>query len=280
MNLTISSIADFDKSLLDEYERFVGYFPDAPESFIQHRFAQYGVFPKLGWALIGVGEAQALASKDPAFLYATIARFIKCAHGCWGPTDERGLHWGGYDFCSLVVPSLYSALLGKAYIASTFHCGRPISTNGYGAYKHAANLMVCLECNTWTCREKAIARARSFVSSNSNSKTDKAFVSYFMGVLMQDRTVIAEALSTFFNGYLKSDWGRHKPLTQPTFIQAMIAYAKCYLTDPVDSETHRSIVSGDTIELWQEFERNLREYQRNPHQFLGALSFLNEIAVR
>lgn len=280
MDSTISTIADFDKSLLDEYERFVGLFPEEPESFIQRRFAQHGVFPKLGWALIGIGEAQALSSRDPAFLYGTISRFIKCAHGCWGGADESGLHWGGYDFCSLVVPSLYSALLGKDYIASTFHCERPVSTNGYGAYKHAANLMVCLECDTWPFKESAIARARSFVSSNRIAKTDKAFVGFFMGVLAHDRTLIAEALSTFSDGYLKSEWGRHKPLTKPTFLQAMIAYAKFYLEDPVDSETHRSLVSSDRIELWREFDRNLVELHRNPHQFLGALSFLNNVTVR
>lgn len=280
MDSTISSIADFDKSLLDEYNRFVGVFPEKTESFIQRRFAQCGIFPKLGWALIGIGEGEALSSKDPAFLYGTISRFVKCAHGCWGPADERGLHSGGYDFCSLVVPSLYSVLLGKDYIASTFYCGRPMSTNGYGAYKHAANLMVCLECNTWISREKAMARARTFVSSNSNSKTDKAFVSFFIGVLTHDRAAIAEALSAYSEGYLKSDWGRHKPLTKPTFIQAMITYAKCYLTDPVDSETHRSLVSSDRIELWRELERNLMEFQRNPHQFPGPLSFLNDLTVR
>ena len=93
--------------------------------------------------------------------------------------------------------------------------------------------------------------------------------------------MIAEALSTFSDGYLKSDWGRHKPLTKPTFIQAMIAYAKFYLTEPVDPETHRSLVSSDRVELWRELERNLPEFlQRNPHQFLGALSFLNDLTLR
>ena len=57
-----------------------------------------------------------------------------------------------------------------------------------------------------------------------------------MGVLTHDRTIIAEAVSTFSDGYLKSGWGRYKSLTKPTFIQAMIAYAKFYLTYPVDSE--------------------------------------------
>lgn len=280
MDPALSSIADFDQSLLDEYDRFAGLFPEESELFIQRRFAQNGIFPRPGWTVIEIGEAQALSSKDPVFLYGAISRFIKSAHGCWGLADEHGIHSGGYDFCSMVVPSLYSALLGKAYIASTFHCERAISTNGYGAYKHAANLMVCLECNTWSFKEKAIARARSFVSSNSNSKTDKAFVSFFMGVLTHDRTAIAEALSTFSEGYLKSDWGRHKPLTRATFIQAMITYAKFYLVDPLDSETYRSLISDDRIELWQEFNRSLAEFQRNPHQFQGKLNFLNDVAVR
>lgn len=280
MDLTVSSVADFDRLLLDEYDRFVGLFPEQPVSFIQRRFAQYGLFPKLGWALLGVGEAEALSHESPAVLYGTLSRFIKCAHGCWGPTDEQGLHWGGYDFSSLVVPSLYSALLGKDYIASIFHGKRSMSTKGYGAYKHAANLMICLDCQTWPFKEKVIASARTFVSSNSKSKTDRAFVGFFIGVLTCDRTVIAETLSTISDGYLNSDWGRNKPLTKFMFLQAMIAYAQFYLVDPVDPETHRSLVSSDRMALWREFAHHLSAFQRTPHQFLGPLSFLNDVTFR
>lgn len=280
MNLTISSIEDFDRALSDEYARFVGYFPDKPKAFVELRFAQSGIFPTLGWALIGVGEAQALSADDPAILYATITRFIKCAHSCWGNPDERGLHWGGYDFCSLVVHSLYSALLGKAYIASAFCCNRKISTTGYGAYKHAANLMVCLECNNWKYGEKAINHARTFVSAKSNSKTDKAFVGFFLGILADDTAQVAQAITTFSNGYLKSDWGRHKPLTKTTFIHAMLVYAQFYLTDPVDTETHRTLIPDSRFDLWQECERRRAEFERNPHRFVDSLSFLNDLEIR
>lgn len=280
MNSSIASIDDFDRSLRSEYARFAGDLPGQPESLVQRRFAQYCVFPKLGWALIGVGEAQALATNDAAILYGTLARFVKCAHGCWGSPDEQGQHPGGYDYCSLVVPALYSALLGKSYIASAFCCRRPVSVTGHAAYRHAANLMVCLECMTWTHREGAIARARSVVSSKSKSKVDMAFVGFFLGIVAEDRDRIADALATFAAGYLQSDWGRHKPLTKSTFVQAMIAYAGLYLTDPIDERTHRSLVSSDRIELWQQFDRRRAEFERSPHRFDGTLSFLDDLETR
>ncbi len=77
MNPIISSVDDFDQALLAEYARFVDNMPGQPASDLQKRFVQYGIFPKLGWALIGTGEAQALAANAPAILYGTIARFIK-----------------------------------------------------------------------------------------------------------------------------------------------------------------------------------------------------------
>ena len=276
MSSTISSVEDFDTALFEEYARVVGYFPNQSESFIQQRFAQYAVFPKLGWGLIGVGEAQALSNNDPAMLYATISRFIKCAHACWGTPDEQGLHWGGYDFCSLVVPALYSALLGKTYVAAAFRCDRPMSNKGYGAFKHAANLMVCLECKTWKHREKAVNQAVAFVAAKSSSKTDRAFISIFLGILADDTARVLSALDEFSDGYSKSDWGRHKPVTKPTFIHALIVFAHCYLTTPVDEQSHRSLIGSERLVLWQEYERRLAEFVLKPHQFTNPLSFLNE----
>lgn len=279
MKHSISSIEDFDKLLFDEYAKFVGYFPDKPESFIQRRFAQVGIFPDLGWALIEAGETQALSSKNPAFLYAMMSRFTKCAHGWMGHADERGLHGGGYDFCSLVVTSLYSAILGKSYISSIFHCNRKMSVTGYGAYKHAANLMICLECNDWQYKEKSITKAHSFVSAKSNSKIDKAFVGFFLGLLVNDREQVRQSLIYFSEGYLKSDWGKYKPFTKSTFIHALITYSKWYMVNPIDVEAHRALISNDRFELWQEFQILHSQFENQPHQFTAQLSFLNDLTI-
>lgn len=279
MNLPFSSLAEFDAALLDEYTRFRHLLSDQSESAVQRRFAQYGIFPKLGWALIGVGETQALSAQDPGVLYATIAKFIKCAHHCWGPADEAGIHHGGYDFCTLVQPALYSALLGRTYLASAFHGGRPLSRNGYGAYLHAANLMVCLENEAWPFREQAVTKARAFTAAKSPSKIDKAFVGFFIGVLDRDRAAIAAALSECARGYLKSDWGRHKPWTKATFIQAMVTYAGFHVSGPVDAATHRALVSEDKLALWSAMSENLDGYARTPHRFAEPLGFLNDLDV-
>lgn len=279
MDYSLSSIADFDSALLNEYSRFRSLFPDEGDAFVQRRFAQYGVFPKLGWALIGVGEAEALAAKDPSILYATITRFLKCAHHCWGPTDQTGLHFGGYDFCALVMHSLYSALLGNAYIASTFHCGRLISRNGNGAHVHAANLMVCIECPTWPFRARAVTLAEAFVASKNRAKTDKAFVSFFVAVLAEDRRAVAEALAAFSDGYGRSDWGRHKPWTGATFIQSMITYARSHVAEAVNDQTHRALLSEDRIQLWSAMSRTLDRLALVPHRFPEPLGFLDDLSI-
>lgn len=279
MNPPLSSLAEFDAALLDEYTHLRNLLPAEAEAVIQRRFAQQCIFPKLGWALIGIGEAQALSANDPGVLYATIARFIKCAHHCWGPADAAGIRQTGYDFCTLVQPALYSALLGRSYIASAFDGGRPMSTNGYGAYMHAANLMVCLESKAWPFRDKAIARARAFAASKGASKIDKAFVGLFIAVLDEDRAAMAAALAAFAEGYLKSDWGRHKPWTQATFIQAMVTYAGFHVSAPVDAATHRALVSKDKLALWSAMSENLDGYARAPHRFAEPLGFLNDLGV-
>jgi hypothetical protein len=273
-----SSLANFDQTLIDEYVQHRSQFASEREALNQRRFAQYRLFPKLGWALIGIGEAQALSSRDARVLYDTMARFIKCAHHCWGPVDERGLHWGGDDFCSLVVPSLYSALLGKSYLASIFHCGRPMSATGYGAYLHAANLMVSLECKDWPFSKKAVARAQSYVASKSKPVADRAFVGFFVAVLAHDRSAIKEALLAFSDGYLKSDWGRHKLATRETFIQAMVTYARGHVADAIDAQTHSALMSEDRIALWNQVLRELDVYARTPHQFPAPIDFLNDLS--
>ncbi len=280
MKPELGSLEAFDTALSTEYASLAAQMPDGPEASVQRRFGEYGVFPRLGWDLIGVGDAQALAENDPAILYGTIARFTKCAHACWGRPDERGLHWGGHDFCALVVPSLYSALLGKTYLASVFRCDRGLSVTGHGAYTHAANLMVCLECKPWQHMDKAVSNARAFVTSKGNSKADRAFVGFFLSIHAGDKAQVILALKTFAEAYSKSDWGRHKPLTKPTLIHAMIVYARFYLADPVDERTHRALVPGGRFDLWQQYERRHSEFEHAPHRFAGALGFLNALPVR
>ena len=109
---------------------------------------RYGEFPEPGWALIGAGESQALAAGDAAVPYGAIGHLVTSTHGRSGTPDEQGIHWGGYDRCSLVVPSLRSALIGKACLAAVFCGRRSLSSTGFGPLEHAANLMVCLACVT------------------------------------------------------------------------------------------------------------------------------------
>jgi hypothetical protein len=138
--------------------------------------------------------------------------------------------------------------------------------------------MVCLECPAWKHRDKAVNQANAFVLSKSGTKIDKAFVSVFLGILADDTAQALMALREFSAGYVKSDWGKYKPQTQSTFIHALLVFAKSYLTTPVDENSHRALIGDERLMLWREYEVRLAEFTRSPHQFTGALSFLNAFA--
>jgi len=137
--------------------------------------------------------------------------------------------------------------------------------------------MVCIECPTWPFRAKAVTLAEAFVSSKSRAKTDKAFVGFFVAVLAQDRRALTEALVVFSDGYGKSDWGRNKPWTAATFIQAMFTYASSRVAEPVDAQTHRSLLSEDRIQLWSAMQQTLDKLALEPHNFPEPLGFLSDL---
>ena len=276
MHSTLSSVADFDLRLTAEYMRFRQSMLDEPEHIVQRRFAQHAIFPALGWSLLGVGEREAISSRSPAPLYGSLSRFLRCAHHCWAQADEKGVHWGGYDHCALVVHSLYSASISSSYAKSAFHCRRPLSRNGYGAYVHGANLMTSIECSTWPFKEKAVAGAQSFVSSKGRTTADRAFVRFLLGVVERERAVAGDALGKFADEYLKSDWGRHKPWTKSALIQSMLAYANNHLSEPVEIGAHRAFLSAEQVWVWTTMRQALGSLEQEWRGFSHPLNFLND----
>lgn len=266
----------FDAALLDSYLQMRQLLPGEDEAVVQRRFAQYGVFPKLGWPLIAEGEAQALAAQDPGLLHGTLLRFLKCAHHCWGVADESGLHWGGADFCATVVHSLHSAALGGDYIAAVFHRARPMSKTGHAPLVHAANLMLSLQCRDWPHCQAALTRAQAFVAKRMPG-ADQAFVAFFLALLDQDRTRVADSLLAFADHYGRSDWGRHKPDTQAALIQGMLAFAQRHAPAAVDADLQRRLASAERIALWAALADSLQALQRTPHRFAAPLDFLNPL---
>lgn len=275
----LSTLADFDAALLAEYASFRRLLPEAPVAAVQRRFAQYGVFPKLGWGLIAAGERQALADDNPGVLHATLTRFLHCAHHCWGPTDESGLHWGGQDHCALVVPALHGAPLGSPYLAEAFHARRPLAKMGAAPLVQAANLMVSIECPDWRHRAQAQAQAERFLAGRRRAAADDAWVRFFAAVLAQDGMAAGAALTAFAAAYPVSDWGRHKPGTASTFIAALFAYADARLPQPLDEHTRTALLPPEVRRLWSGLQASLESLNAAPYRFAEPLDFLNDLTL-
>lgn len=274
----ISSLGQFDQLLREEYVRFVEMFPEKPIDFVQRRFSRLGIFPRLGWRLIEFGESAALSKNDPELLIGTLYRFQKCAHACWGHADERGLHSSGYDFCTLVVPALYSSLLGKSYISAAFPSTRKMSKASYPGYMHAANIMVCIEHKLWPHAEKSKDRARSFVAAKSTRKVDKSFVEYFLGILDGDGEAAARALVDFNKGYERSDWGKYKPGTRSTFTHSLAAYAGYHMDSSAIKRVLQDLFSDQQLELWERFHQLCDSLDDSYQLFQAPLDFLNDMS--
>lgn len=274
----VSSLGQFDQLLCEEYVKFLEMFPEKPIDFVQRRFSRLGIFPRLGWSLIEFGESAALSRNDPELLIGTLYRFQKCSHACWGHADERGLHASGYDFCSLVVPALYSSLLGQSYIRAAFPSTRKMSEASYPAYMHAANIMVCIEHKQWPHAEKSKDRARSFVAAKGSKKVDKSFVSYFLGILDSDGEAAARALVDFNKGYERSGWGKYKPGTRSTFIQALAAYASYYLDSSAIRNALQDLFPDQQLKLWEKFYELRDDFGERSQLFQPPLDFLNDLS--
>jgi hypothetical protein len=274
----ISSLEQFDQLLSEEYRKFVTMFPEKPTSFVQRRFSQCGIFPKPGWGLIEYGESAALSGNDPELLYGALCRFQRCAHAQWGHPDERGLHSGGYDFCTLVVPALYSSLLGKSYLEAAFPSTRTMSKASHPAYMHTANIMLCIDHEQWSHAEKAKDRARSFVAAKSTSKVDGSFVTYFLSILNGDAEAAARALVDFSKGYERSDWGKHKPGTRATFVQSLVTYAGYYTDSSAIKNVLQDLLSDQQLELWDRFYVLRDSFSETDQLFHSPLDFLNDMS--
>jgi len=274
----ISSLGQFDQLLCEEYVKFTEMFPGKPIDFIQRRFSRLGIFPRLGWSLIEFGESAALSKNDPELLIGTLYRFQKCAHACWGHADERGLHSSGYDFCTLVVPALYSSLLGKSYINAAFPSTRKMSEASFPGYMHAANIMVCIEHKQWPHAENSKDRARSFVAAKSPRKVDKAFVNYFLSILDGNAEAAARALVDFNKGYERSDWGKYKPGTRSTFIQSLVTYAGYYLDSSAIKHALQDLLPDQQLKLWEKFHEVCDAFNERSQLFQAPLDFLNDMS--
>ena len=220
-------------------------------------------------------DSEASRTNDPLVLAGGLARFLKCAHSAWGREDAKGRYSGGYDYCSLVSTAMYSAPLGPRYICTHFHAERSFSTRGHPVYRHAANLLVKLENPEWRYGDKARTAGAKFVESKSATIVDAAFVATLLATLEGNRERADAALIRFADGYLKSDWGRHKPFTKGVFVRAIASYCGSKLGGEPLAATGRMPGSPDGDAIWDRL-RELREGALlTEYRFPSPLEFLD-----
>lgn len=269
----------FDAQLAHEYERMQQLLAGQPTAAVQRRFAEYAVFPKLGWPLLGDGAADAVARQDPVLLGRVLTRFVKCAHATWGHPGADGIHFSGYDHYSLVVTAVHSAPLGTTHLRSVFHADRKPSTNGFAPYKHAANLLSSLAHPAWPHRAKVLKPAEAFVHGKAGAAVDKAFVAVFLGLVAGDAAATGQALVAFNAGYAKSDWGRHKPLTRVPFLQGLVALADAWSVAPVAAEVRAALFTPAEAQLWRAFDALRADGSIADDPFATPLDFLNAVPL-
>lgn len=276
--LHFTSLQQFDLCLAEIYGDYVATLPGQPVELVRRRFAEHGIFPGLGWSLLRFAQTTAIEESQPELLYQGLSRFIKCAHACWGYADEHGIHPGGYDYCALVIPTIYSALFGKSYLQAHFYRARKMSVQSYPAYMHAANLMVTLEHRDWPYAEKAIAKSQAFVGAKSTRKVDSAFVSIFLGLIAQEPERVINAITDFAKGYSSSDWGKNKPGTQSTFLVSIWCYAGFYLP-MLSLEALYEVIPQPEHDFWQKVSLVGLTAELAQHHFAAPLEFLNMLPI-
>jgi hypothetical protein len=269
----------FDALLHASYSRLQAELVAMPTPELRRRFAHYLLFPRPGWDLPAVGEAQALAADDPAWLQGMLVRLVKCAHACWGVPAADGLHWGGGDHSAQVMVVLYAAPLGRRHLQAAFHGGCAPSRHGWPAYRHAANLLVSLEDPAWRHRAATLDKARAFAAGRGGAAIDRAFVALFIALLDQQSAAVNAALLEVAAGYLRSDWGRHKPQTRSAFLHTLLAEVQHRLPGVVSRATLDAMLPDDACRtLW------LRLADHPPaaalqHRFGGALAFMDDLPL-
>lgn len=279
MSPAFATLEAFDALLHSSYAGLAADQSTASPADLQRRFAQYLLFPQPGWTLPGVGEQQALAADDPALLHGMLVRLVKCAHALWGVPEADGLHWGGGDHSACVVPALYAAPLGRRYAQAAFHSGRAPSRHGWPAYRHAANLLVCLEEPAWRHRATTLDKARAFAAGRSGAAIDRTFVALFIALLDRQPAALNAALLEVAGGFLRSDWGRHKPQTRSAFLHTLLAEVQHRLPGVVSRATLDAMLPDDERRaLW------LRLADHPPaaalqHRFAGALAFMDDLPL-
>jgi len=273
-----TSIEEVEKILSARFSEHIAtpYFVDHPQE-AEPKFIAYDIFPSPGWGVIQAGTSLAERTGDPKFLHDMLSKIVSLLYRSDSQFNDKGIGmYSGYDYSVLVDVAIYAAAQKRMrLVRNMFGVERPLSRVGYPPIKHAANLLVGILNPLWEHGKKARSQAEQFVTAKSNSKIDKAFVRYFLGINANDSGLCLSAITEFAQLYCRSDWGRYKPFTKPVFLYGLLSIAnECY---PNIVQTGKNIqVLGDVwSQLWTKYEDRFQDFNVTSFGFTGNLSFLN-----
>lgn len=250
--------------------------PEADLAQIEDRFVRFDLFPAFGWPLLRAGVHEAVQSGDAQRLHEALVKFTGLSYRSENRFDDAGLTLaGGVDYCTFVPLAVHAAALGDAaLVRRLFHAQRPLSRHGHAALRNAANLLVLAGNPGWQHGEKAVALAQKAVAGKSTARVDRAFIDFFLAVRADDAPRRRAALAEFAGLYLRSDWGRHKPFTQPLFAYGLAGLARWFCPSFDWHAEAAPLFDATWTALWADYELRRAAFDVEAGAFSGELAFL------
>ena len=250
--------------------------PDASTEELQERFVRFDLYPDFGWPLVRAGVHEALAGGGARTLHEMLVKFIGLSGRAANRFDAEGIHpASGMDYCGLVPLAVDAAALGdRELVQRLFHAGRPLSRHGTAPMRHAANLLVLAIHPDWRWRDQALARAHKGLLGKGLARVDRAFLAIFLSFVADDAAARREALQEFAALYLRSDWGRHKPWTQPVFLYGLVSLARWFCPSFDWSAEAAPLFDATWRALWADYAARRGEFGTQQAAFDGDLAFL------
>jgi hypothetical protein len=274
-----ATLAEIDTALEAAWDDMARLLDGQAEAEVRQRFGEYAVFPALGWALLAVGDAQALAGRDAGLLHAALVRFAGCAWACWGRLDASGLHpTSGQDHCVRATPAVLAAPLGDAFLHAAFPPQLKPSAQGHAPLRHAANLLASMLHADWPHAGPTRAKALAFRDGTAGHAADRAWVGFLLAVAARDAAGAETCWAAFAQAFVRSDWGRHKPATRPAFLHGMAALAQRHGAGALDAALIERELGADRAALWRQLDGLVAAARAAPMPsagFAGRLAFLN-----
>ena len=273
------TLAEVVAAMHAQFARRLAETPEADVARAQERFTRFDLFPTFGWPLTRAGIGEAVERGDARVLFETLVKFLGLKGRAESRFGDDGLQPdSGLDYCALVPLAVHAAAVGEiGLVRSWFHASRPMSKQGHATMRNAANLLVSACAPEWPHRAKALAAADKHLAAKTPSRADRAYLGFFRTLAEDDADRRAEALREFAALYARSDFGRHKPWTQPVEIYGLACLAREFCPSFDREREAAPLFDATWTALWRDYEARRDEFDADACAFAGDLAFLRAV---